>query len=105
MQLTCHWRFELEPVLVAAREPRELVVGGGGNRIGLITNTGGPAVIATDILVGAGAEIPPLSAKTENLLKESGRGIFILRSIVDDVQFFFSEKGTEVKIVKNCVLN
>ena len=42
-----------------------------GNRVGLITNTGGPAVIATDILVGAGAEIPPLSAKTETVLKEN----------------------------------
>jgi len=42
-----------------------------GNRVGIITNTGGPAVIATDILVGAGAEIPPLSQKTETLLKES----------------------------------
>ena len=42
-----------------------------GNRVGLITNTGGPAVIATDILVGAGAEIPPLSQETETLLKSS----------------------------------
>jgi len=42
-----------------------------GNRVGIITNTGGPAVIATDILVGAGVEIPPLSQKTEALLKES----------------------------------
>ena len=43
----------------------------GGNRIGIITNTGGPAVIATDILVGAGCTLPPLSAKTEKILKES----------------------------------
>ena len=42
-----------------------------GNRVGLITNTGGPAVIATDILVGAGLDIPPLSDKTESVLKES----------------------------------
>ena len=41
-----------------------------GNRVGIITNTGGPAVIATDILVGAGLEIPPLSDKTETFLKE-----------------------------------
>jgi len=41
-----------------------------GNRVGIITNTGGPAVIATDILVGAGCEIPPLSEKTEAILKE-----------------------------------
>ena len=42
-----------------------------GNRVGIITNTGGPAVIATDILVGAGCRLPPLSEKTEALLKET----------------------------------
>ena len=42
-----------------------------GNRVGIITNTGGPAVIATDILVDAGCQLPPLSAKTEKLLKET----------------------------------
>ena len=41
-----------------------------GNRVGIITNTGGPAVIATDVLVGAGLEIPPLSDKTEAFLTE-----------------------------------
>jgi acetyltransferase len=42
-----------------------------GNRVGIITNTGGPAVIATDILVGAGCRLPPLSENTEALLKET----------------------------------
>ena len=42
-----------------------------GNRIGIITNTGGPAVIATDILVDAGCTLPPLSGKTEAVLKET----------------------------------
>ncbi len=42
-----------------------------GNRVGIITNTGGPAVIATDVLVGAGLELPPLSEKTESFLKEN----------------------------------
>ncbi|MFH0725594.1 MAG: acetate--CoA ligase family protein [Pseudomonadota bacterium] len=41
-----------------------------GNRVGIITNTGGPAVIATDVLVGAGLELPPLSEKTTARLKE-----------------------------------
>jgi acetyltransferase len=41
-----------------------------GNRIGIITNTGGPAVIATDVLVAAGCTLPPLSEKTKALLKE-----------------------------------
>ena len=41
-----------------------------GNRVGMITNTGGPAVIATDVLVNAGLEIPPLSEKAEAVLRE-----------------------------------
>jgi len=42
-----------------------------GNRVGIITNTGGPAVIATDVLVGAGCTLPPLSEQTHARLKES----------------------------------
>jgi acetate---CoA ligase (ADP-forming) len=41
-----------------------------GKRVGIITNTGGPAVIATDVFVADGMELPPLSEKTKNLLKE-----------------------------------
>lgn len=40
-----------------------------GNRVGLITNTGGPAIIATDVLVDAGLSIPPLSEKAREALK------------------------------------
>jgi acetyltransferase len=36
----------------------------------MITNTGGPAVIATDVFVHAGLEIPPLSRKAEAVLHE-----------------------------------
>ncbi len=32
-----------------------------------------------------------------NLMKESGRGIFILKSLMDDVCFEFSEEGTTLK--------
>jgi len=43
----------------------------GGNRVGIITNTGGPAVIATDVMVGAGLTLPPLSEKTKAVLAET----------------------------------
>lgn len=36
----------------------------------------------------------------ENILRESGRGIFILKALMDEVEFDFSGKGTEVKMVK-----
>jgi acyl-CoA synthetase (NDP forming) len=42
-----------------------------GNRVGMITNTGGPAVIATDVFVNAGMEIPPLSKKAKATLQEN----------------------------------
>jgi acetyltransferase len=42
-----------------------------GNRVGMITNTGGPAIIATDELVEGGLEMPPLSQKAEAKLKET----------------------------------
>jgi len=41
-----------------------------GNRVGLITDTGGPAVIATDELCEAGLVIPPLSEKGTTTLRE-----------------------------------
>jgi len=43
----------------------------GGRKVGLITNTGGPAIIATDELVDAGLEIPPLSEGAASTLRES----------------------------------
>lgn len=42
-----------------------------GNRVGIITNTGGPSVIAIDELVSCGLTLPPLSAKAAELLKGS----------------------------------
>jgi acetate---CoA ligase (ADP-forming) len=41
-----------------------------GNRVGLITDTGGPAIIATDELIDAGLELAPLSEKAKGVLKE-----------------------------------
>jgi acetyltransferase len=40
-----------------------------GNKVGIITNTGGPSVIAIDELVSCGLEIPPLSEKAAKELK------------------------------------
>lgn len=36
----------------------------------------------------------------ENLLKDSGRGIFIVNTLMDKVQFKFHENGTEVILTK-----
>lgn len=46
------------------------------------------------------AKIPdPLAP--ENLLKTSGRGIFLIRSFMDDVQIHPSSAGTEIKLIKH----
>jgi serine/threonine-protein kinase RsbW len=37
----------------------------------------------------------------ENLLKQSGRGIFLMRSLMDEVQIKASNTGTEVKLIKH----
>jgi acetyltransferase len=42
-----------------------------GPRVGILTNTGGPAVIATDVLVGAGLEVPALAAASVDRLRAS----------------------------------
>ena len=46
------------------------------------------------------SKIPdPLAA--ENLLKTSGRGIFLIRSFMDEVQIHPSQTGTEIKLIKH----
>jgi acetyltransferase len=42
-----------------------------GNRVGIITNTGGPAVIATDVLVDFNLEVPKLSESSIARLSET----------------------------------
>jgi len=41
-----------------------------GNRVGMIANTGGPAIIATDELIEGGMVMPPLSETTADRLRE-----------------------------------
>lgn len=42
-----------------------------GNRVGIVTNTGGPAVISTDVLVAEGLDVPVLSERAIGRLRES----------------------------------
>ena len=41
----------------------------------------------------------PDPTKPENILKDSGRGIHIMRSFLDDLQFKFHEDGTEIILI------
>ena len=38
----------------------------------------------------------PDPTRDENILKEHGRGIYIIRSLVDEFECYSSEKGTEM---------
>ncbi len=51
---------------------------------------------------GEGFEINNISDPrvNENLLKDSGRGILIMRSLMDDVVVISDNQGTEVQLVK-----
>lgn len=37
----------------------------------------------------------------ENILKESGRGVFILKSLMDEVNFEFSQRGCKLTLIKS----
>lgn len=50
---------------------------------------------------GMDTESIPNPLAPENLLKSSGRGIFLMRSFMDEVQIHPSHAGTEIKLVKH----
>ena len=58
-------------------------------------------VIVKDEGTGFNPEKLPDPLDPENLLKESGRGIFILKSLMDDVIYDFSDKGTVLTLIKH----
>ncbi len=65
-------------------------------------NTGQALVITvTDQGKGLDVNSVPDPTAPENLLKQSGRGIFIMRAFMDEVRVRLLEPGTEVTMVKN----
>ncbi len=50
---------------------------------------------------GLDLERIPNPLAPENLLKSSGRGIFLMRSFMDEVDIHPSQTGTEIKLVKH----
>ena len=62
-----------------------------------------PALVITVTDEGKGLDVNTVPDPTtpENLLKQSGRGIFLMRSFMDEVRVRLLEPGTEVTMVKN----
>ncbi len=65
-------------------------------------------VSATDLIVhvrdqGTGFDVAELSdpLAPENLLRQSGRGIFLARAFMDEVDVRSSHNGTSVKLIKH----
>ena len=50
--------------------------------------------------VGFDPELVANPLAPENLFKESGRGIFIVKTLMDDVKFIFAKSGTEIILTK-----
>jgi serine/threonine-protein kinase RsbW len=71
-------------------------------RVNLTFEQNGREMIVTISDEGAGfipEEVPdPLAP--ENLLKQSGRGIFLMRAFMDEVRFRKLEPGTEITLIK-----
>lgn len=62
---------------------------------------GGNLVITIrDEGAGMNPEEVPDPLAPENLMKQSGRGIFLMRAFMDDVKFRKLEPGTEITLIK-----
>ena len=58
-------------------------------------------ILVRDQGKGVNVETIPDPLAPENLLKQSGRGIFLMRSLMDEVLISASAAGTEVKLIKH----
>ena len=74
-----------------------------GKKVTLAFDQGedGLTIVVRDQGKGVDVDSIPDPLAPENLMKQSGRGIFLMRSLMDEVQIKASETGTEVKLIKH----
>jgi serine/threonine-protein kinase RsbW len=74
-----------------------------GKKVSLAFERTGNDLVITIRDQGKGLDLQKLPdpLATENLLKTSGRGIFLIRSFMDEVQIHPSQTGTEIKLIKH----
>jgi serine/threonine-protein kinase RsbW len=103
--------FEDEDVMKIAMAVREAVVNAvlhgnaydPGKKVTLNFERTGHDLVITIRDQGKGLDMSkiPDPLAPENLLKTSGRGIFLIRSFMDEVHIHPSHTGTEIKLVKH----
>lgn len=74
-----------------------------GKKVNLAFERTGRDLVITIRDQGKGLDLSkiPDPLASENLLKTSGRGIFLIRSFMDEVHINPSQTGTEIKLVKH----
>ncbi len=74
-----------------------------GKKVTLDFESTGKDLVITIRDQGKGLDVSkiPDPLAPENLLKTSGRGIFLIRSFMDEVEIHPSQAGTEVKLIKH----
>jgi serine/threonine-protein kinase RsbW len=68
--------------------------------VGFDTTGDGLAISIADQGRGLDPATVPDPLAPENLLKQSGRGIFLIRTFMDEVRFRVLEPGTEITLIK-----
>lgn len=66
-----------------------------GNRVGLVTNAGSPAIIVTDEAVRAGLEVPVLGETVRNFLKDKLQAI---ASVANPIDMMATAAGEEYRL-------
>jgi acetyltransferase len=72
-----------------------------GNRIGMVTNAGSPAIIVTDEAIKAGLAVPDLAEATKVFLKEKLQAI---ASIANPIDMMATASGTEFSVSLQALL-
>lgn len=72
-------------------------------RITVVFENTGQSLVITVSDEGKGLDVDKIPDPTtpENLLKQSGRGIFLMRAFMDEVRMRPLDPGTEVTMIKN----
>jgi acyl-CoA synthetase (NDP forming) len=71
-----------------------------GNRVGIVTNSGGPAILAADACVQLGLEVPPLGEETQRKMRPA---VAPEASVVNPVDMIASARGEQYEVCLRAV--